>query len=48
MHDLVRGSLAKCTVGCKLDVILAMSLADKILESILVSAVALMAVPRRA
>ena len=45
MHDPVFGSFAKCTVGCKLDVILAVYLADKMLEGILVLAVALMVVP---
>jgi hypothetical protein len=45
MHDPVLGSLAKCTVGRKLDVILAVRLVDKMLESILVLAVALMVVP---
>ena len=44
MHDPVFGSLANCTVGCKPDVILAVHLADKMVESILASAVALMVV----
>jgi hypothetical protein len=44
MHDPVFGSLAKCTVRCKLDTILAVHLADKMLESILASAVAPMVV----
>jgi hypothetical protein len=45
MHDdPVFGSLASCTVGYKPDIILAVRLVDKMLESILASAVAPMVV----
>ena len=40
MHDLVFGSLANCTVGCKPNIIFAVHLADRMLESILTLAVA--------
>ena len=40
MHDPVFGNLANCMVGCKPDIIFAAHLADRMLESILKSAVA--------
>jgi hypothetical protein len=44
MHDPIFGRFANGAVGCKLDIILAVYLADKMLESILASPVAPMVV----